>query len=147
MLTKIKNDLNQALKMRDEVKVATLRILLAETTNARIAKGGKLSDEDIISVIQKEVKKRKEAAAGFRSGGREESAKVEEKEMAVLESYLPLQLSDEELTKVVETTITELGVSSIPSEMGKVIGSVLGQVKGQADGGRVSAIVKAKLSR
>ncbi|MBI2601034.1 GatB/YqeY domain-containing protein [Candidatus Daviesbacteria bacterium] len=146
MLTeKIQNDLKESLKSRDQVKVSTLRILLAEINNTRIAKGIELADEDIISVIQKEVKKRKEAAEGFRSGGREESAQVEEQELAVLEFYLPAQLSDEELTKIVESTITEVGANLI-SDMGKVIGSVMGKVKGRADGARVSALVKQKLS-
>ncbi len=144
LIEKIQTDLNQALKDHEAVKVSTLRILLAEIKNTQIAKGQDLSDEDIVGVIQKEAKRRKEAAAGFRSGDREESAKIEEEELAVLESYLPQQLTDEELTKIVESTITELGASSV-SDMGKVIGAVMGKVKGQADGGRVSGIVKGKL--
>lgn len=144
MLEKIQNDLKESLKAHDEVKVSTLRILLAEIKNAQIAKGQELTDKEIVVVIQKEAKRRKEAAAGFRSGGREESAKVEEQELGVLESYLPQQLTDEELTKIVEDTIKELGATTV-SDMGKVIGSVLAKVKGQSDGGRVSAIVKEKL--
>lgn len=145
MVDKIQADLKQAQLARDEVKVSTLRLLLSEIKNTEIAKGNSLSDEDIVSVVQKEVKKRKEAAAGFRSGGREEAALKEEAEAEILEGYLPEQLSNEELTKIVETTITELGATSI-SDMGKVIGAVMGKVKGQTDGGSVSSIVKDRLS-
>lgn len=145
MVDEIANALKQAQLDRDEAKVSTLRLLLSEIKNAEIAKGEPLSNEDIVSVVQKEVKRRKEAAAGFRSGGREESALKEEAELKILEAYLPAQMQLEELTKIVEDTITEVGGSSI-SDMGKVIGAVMGKVKGQADGGTISAIVKSKLT-
>lgn len=146
LLDQIQSDLKEAQLARDEVKVSTLRLLLSEIKNKEISKGGVLSDEEIVAIIQREVKKRKEAAAGFRSGGREESAVKEELEAKVLEAYLPSQLGTEELTKIVEETITELGASSI-SDMGKVIGAVMGKVKGRADGGIVSQLVKSKLVR
>lgn len=145
MVDKIQADLKQAQLSRDEISVSTLRLLLSEIKNLEIAKGSSLSDEDIISVVQKEVKKRKEAAAGFRSGAREEQALKEETESRVLESYLPAQLSNEELTKMVEVAITEVGATSM-SDMGKVIGVVMGRVRGQADGGSVSSLVKERLS-
>lgn len=146
MLDDLQNDLKQAQLDRNEVKVSTLRLLLSEIKNAEIAKGSALSDEDIITIVQREVKKRKEAAIGFRNGGREESALKEESELKILETYLPAQMSIEELTKVVDETINELGASSI-TDMGKVIGSVMGKVKGKAEGSSVSALVKEKLSK
>lgn len=145
MLDKLQEDLKEAQLKRDEVKVSTLRLLLSEIKNAEIAKGGKLSDEDTVSVIQREVKKRKEAATGFRSGGREDAALKEEAEQKVLESYLPAQISNDQLTKIIEDTITEVGAKSM-ADMGKVMGAVMGKVKGQADGGMVSYLVKEKLS-
>lgn len=145
MAINIAEDLKQAQLARDEVKVSTLRLLLSEVKNQEIAQSKELSEEDIVSVVQKEIKKRKEAAIGFRSGDREESALKEEAELKVLEVYLPVQMEVEELTKIVEDTITEVGASSI-QDMGKVIGSIMGKVKGRADGGTVSAIVKQKLS-
>lgn len=145
MLAKIQEDLKQAQLARDEVKVSTLRLLLSEIYNGEIAKGGQLTDQDLISIIQKEVKKRKEAALGFRSGDREEQAQSEEAELKVLEGYLPVQLPTEELTKIVESSINEVGAKSI-ADMGRVIGAVMGKVKGQADGSMVSALVKEKLS-
>lgn len=114
MLDQIQQDLKQAQLARDEVKVSTLRLLLSEINNARIAlrqSSGQASitEDQIIAVIQREVKKRKEAAASFRQGGREDSAQKEEAELKVLEGYLPAQMSDGELTGVVSQAITEVG--------------------------------------
>ena len=141
----IQEQLKQAMLAKDEVKVGTLRMLVSEIRNAQIARGHDLSDEEILEVVAKEVKKRKEAALGFRQGGREESALQEEAELKMVEGYLPEQMSDEELTKIVEEAITRTGASAV-SDMGKVIGMVMGQVKGQAEGSRVSALVKQRLS-
>jgi len=143
MLDKLQNDLKNAQLGLDEIKVSTLRLLLSEIHNAKIQKG-EVSEADVISVIQREVKKRKEAAEGFRQGGRQEQAGKEDTEAKILEGYLPAQLSDEELTEIVDGAIKELGATGI-SDMGKVIGAVMGKVSGQADGGRVSGIVKEKL--
>ena len=145
MVDNIQSDLRKAQLARDGVKVSTLRLLLSEIKNAEIQKGGSLSDEDIISAVRREVKKRKEAAASFRQGGREEQAQKEEAELKVLEGYLPKQVSDEELTGIVDQAITEVGAESL-ADMGKVMGAVMGKVAGKADGGRVSELVKGKLS-
>lgn len=144
MIDQIQKDLKEAQLARDERKVSTLRLLIAEINNARIDKG-ELTDIDITQIIQREVKKRKEAAEGFRSGNRENSAKEEEAEAKILGTYLPQQLSDEELTKIIEEVINEVDAKSM-ADMGKVIGQVMSKVSGQADGGRVSGIVKQKLS-
>lgn len=114
MLTdKISLDLREAQLARDEIKVSTLRLLLSEIKNAEITKGGVLTNEEIVSVIQKEVKKRIEAASSFRTGGREESAQKEEAEQKILLIYLPSQLSNDQLTKIVEESINEIGASSL----------------------------------
>ncbi|OGE36956.1 hypothetical protein A3B45_03795 [Candidatus Daviesbacteria bacterium RIFCSPLOWO2_01_FULL_39_12] len=145
-LDRLQQDLKDAQLARDEVKVSTLRLLLSEIKNAEIAKGGSLADEDIVGVIQREVKKRKEAAEGFRKGDREEQAQKEESELTILQIYLPAQLTNEELTKLVDETINEAGAQSL-ADLGKVMGMVMGKVKGQADGGAVSALVKERLSK
>lgn len=146
LLSKLQEDLKAAQLLKDEVKVSTLRLLLSEIHNLEIQKGEELlADADVIFVIQREVKKRKEAMVAFRSGGRSDQAQKEEAEMKILENYLPAQLSNEELTAIVENSITELGANQI-SDMGRVIGAVMGKVAGKADGGTVSAIVKGKLS-
>lgn len=145
MVDKLQNDLKVAQLARNEIKVSTLRLLLSEIKNAEISKGGQLTDDDVVVIIQREVKKRKEAATGFRTGGREEQAQKEEIELKILEGYLPQQLSDKELTGIVDQAITEVGASSV-ADMGKVMGTVMGKVAGKADGGRVSALVREKLS-
>ena len=145
-LDRLQQDLKDAQLARDEVKVSTLRLLLSEIKNAEIAKGGSLADEDIVGVIQREVKKRKEAAEGFRKGDREEQAQKEESELTILQIYLPAQLTNEELPKLVDRTINEAGAQSL-ADLGKVMGMVMGKVKGQADGGAVSALVKERLSK
>lgn len=146
LIDALQNDLKNATLARDEVKVSTLRLLLSEVRNAEIQKGpdAQASDEDIISVIQREVKKRREAASAFRAVGREDSALKEESELKILEGYLPQQLSIEELTKIVLETISEIEASS-NAEIGRVIGAVMSKVKGRADGSLVSHVVKEKL--
>lgn len=144
-LDKIQSDLKIAQLAKDELKTSTLRLLLAEIHNQEIQNRAPLDEEGIVSVIQREVKKRKEAANGFRAGGRDEQAIREDEEAKILQEYLPAQISDEELTNLVSGTITELGATSL-ADMGKVIGVVMDKVAGKADGGRVSALVKEKLN-
>lgn len=145
LLDQIQNDLKSAQLAKDEIKVSTLRLLLSEIKNGEIAKGEPLFDADMIPIIRREAKKRKEAAEGFRLGNREEAAIREEAELRILESYLPANLSNEELTGLVEEVINEVGASSI-ADMGKVMGVVMGKVAGRADGTTVSNLVKDKLS-
>jgi uncharacterized protein YqeY len=145
MEDKLKEDLKQAQLMENELVVATIRLLISEIRNAQIAQGEALTDDQILGVIQKELKKRREAAEGFRLGKREEMAEREEAEAAVLQKYLPAQMSDEELTKVINEVITELGAKEI-KDMGRVIGAVRAKVGSAADGGKISQIIKEKLS-
>ncbi len=146
MESKLREDLKQAQLNRDELKVSTLRLLISELTYAKVAKKAEeLSDEEVISVIQKAVKQRKESIDSFKKGGREDLASKEEDELKVLETYLPEQISDEELTKVIGEAITNTGASSM-QDMGKVIGMVMGQVGQKVEGARVSSLVKERLS-
>lgn len=144
LIDQIHEQLKNAQLAREEVKVSTLRLLISEVKNSEISKGHTLSDEEILEVIAKEAKKRKESIVSFRGGGREELAQKEEAELAILETYLPQQMSDEELTKLVDQSITEIGASSI-ADMGKVMQAVMAKAKGLADGNRVSSLVKTKL--
>lgn len=148
LLETIQSDLKQAQLDKNELKVSTLRLLLSEIHNAEIRKETdekSLSDEEIIVVIQKEVKKRKEAEIGFIQGGRVDSAQKEEKEAEILLKYLPEQLTDEDLQKIIDQVVSETGAKEI-SDMGKVIGKVLSQVAGKADGARISNLLKKKWS-
>lgn len=146
MEDRIKEDLKQAQLQKDDLKVSTLRLLLSEIHNLRIAKGDALEDKDIILVLQREIKKRKEAALGFRAGGREDQAKKEEAETSLLQEYLPAQLSNEELTNIVDAAINELAAKSL-ADMGQVMGRVLSQVGQSAEAARVSEIVRSKLNQ
>ena len=148
LLDQLQNDLKKAQVARDEVKVSTLRLLLSEIHNAEIAlrqDSLDLADQDIITLIQREVKKRKEAAVGFRQGGREVQAQKEELEAKVLEGYLPSELNNDQLTKIVTRAINEIGAKTL-ADMGKVMGVVMSKVQGRADGGTVSALVKERLT-
>lgn len=146
LIDKISTNLKEAQLARDDVRVSTLRLLISEIHNLEIQKGGKLSDQDFLVVVGREAKKRKEAAAGFRAGGREETALKEEAELKILEEYLPKQVSNEELTKIVLETINEVGAKSM-ADMGKVMGAVMAKVTGRADGTTVSNLVKERLSK
>lgn len=140
----IRQDLKTAMLAKDETAVMTLRMLLSEVKYLEVAKG-ELTDSDYISVIQKELKKRREAAEGFRKGGREESALKEENEAKILEKYLPQQMTDQQLQSLVEEVINELGATSM-SDMGKVMAQVMSKAGQSVEGSRVSSMVRQKLA-
>jgi uncharacterized protein len=144
LLNQLQDDLKTAMLAKEEAKVSALRMLISAVRYTGNGRDQEFSDDQVISVVQKEIKKRKEAAEGFRAGGREEQAQKEEAEAGMLEKYLPAQLSDEELTKIVEDTINEVGAKSM-QDMGRVIGTVMGKIGTGADGGRVSGMVREKL--
>jgi uncharacterized protein YqeY len=139
-------DLNTAMKARDEVTTATLRMALTAITNEEVAgkAARELSDDEVLRVLTREGKKRREAAEAFDSAGRDELAARERAEGEVLERYLPAQLGDEELTELVRAAVAESGASSM-REMGAVMKLVQPQVAGRADGKRVSDEVRRQL--
>ena len=145
----ISDDLKASMKARDKARTGALRMLLASLKNAAVAEGkgpqGELSDEAVVKLVQTEVKRRREAAAAFRDGGRDESAAAEEAEAEVYAAYLPAQLGDDELTAIVDETITEVGASG-PQDMGQVMKAVMPKVQGRADGSRVSGVVTQRLA-
>src|ERR1700753_2541013 len=134
------------MKARDEVRVATLRMALTAVSTAGTAGDSHqdLSDDDVLGVLSRETKKRRESAEAFDGAGRTELADRERAEQAVLETYLPAQLSDDELTGLVAAAITETGAEG-PKQMGQVMKTVQPQVAGRADGRRVSAEVRRQL--
>jgi uncharacterized protein YqeY len=140
-------DLNAAMKARDEVTVATLRMALTSVTNEEVAgkQARELSDEDVLRVLTREAKKRREAAEAFDAAGRTELATRERAEGEVLDRYLPAQLSDDELAGLVTAAIAEAGASS-PRDMGAVMKIVVPRVAGRADGKRVSDEVRRRLA-
>ena len=144
----LRSDLTSAMKARDELRSATIRMALTAITNEEVA--GKvareLSDDEVLKVLGREVKKRKEAAEAFAGAGRAEQAAREVAEGEVLSAYLPAQLSDEELHALVDAAVAESGAEG-PRAMGAVMKVLTPRVAGRADGSRVAAAVKAKLSQ
>ena len=139
---RINTDIIDAMKKKETLRLDTLRLLKAEIMKFEVSGKTKkeAEDDDIIPLISRQIKQRREAAEQFRKGNREEMALKEERETKILEEYLPPQLSAEELEKIVQETITQLGTKD-KSAMGKIMGAVMGKVKGQADGNAVKSIV------
>jgi len=160
---KIQSDLTQALKRGDEITRSTLRMLLAailskekekrykiskgepKLTEKELTEKSCLTDEEVIEVISSEIKKRKEAILGFEKGERKELAEKEKSEMEILGKYLPEQLSEEEIERLVKEAIEEVGAEDI-KDMGKVMAVLMPKVKGKADGNIISRTVKEFLS-
>jgi uncharacterized protein YqeY len=140
-------DLTTAIKARDELTAATLRMALTAVTTEEVAgkQARTLSDDEVLAVITREAKKRREAATAFDDAGRKELADRERAEGEVLARYLPEQLSDDEIASLVLDVIAELGASG-PQAMGQVMTAVLPRVAGRAEGGRVAAEVKRQLT-
>jgi len=139
------DDMKAAMKSGDKHTLEAIRLLRSELKNASIAKGKDLSDEDVIGVLSKEAKKRKESLEIFKKGGREDLAKKEARELELIYSYLPEALSSEALEEIINNAIQEVNAVSI-KEMGKVMSIVMSQIKGRAEGGVVQEMVKKKLS-
>ncbi|MQY14975.1 putative protein YqeY [Streptomyces sp. RB5] len=147
---KLQDDLTAAIKGRDELRSATLRMTLAAITKEEVAgkEARTLSDDEVQKVIAREAKKRREAAEAFEKGGRAESAARELAEGEVLDAYLPQQLSDEELASVVTQAVGEAKAAGAegPRAIGAVMKIVNPKVAGRAEGGRVAAAVKKALA-
>lgn len=140
LLEQVKDDVKSALKAGEKDRVHALRLIANE-----LQKAAKENGADDVEVLQRERKRRLEAAEAYRDGDRTDLAEAEEREAEIIESYMPAQLSDDELSAIVGDAVAESGASS-PQEMGKVMALVMPKVKGRADGKRVSAAVKEKLT-
>jgi len=143
----VQSDLHDAMRARDKVRSGVLRMALTSITNEEVSgkEARELSDDEVLKVLAKEAKKRKEAATAYRDAGHPERAEAEEAELVVLEAYLPAQLGDEELQAIVAQAVAETGATGMP-QMGQVMKAAQGLVAGRADGGRVAAAVKAALA-
>ena len=142
---RIADEMRAAMKTREQTRVSTLRMLMAGMKNTQVEKGHELDDEEVLEVIAREAKRRRESMEAFEKGGRAELVEKEAAELAVLESYLPKRLSEEELRSLVDEAIAESGASS-PKDMGNVMKVLMPKVKGRADGTAVSAAVRARLA-
>ncbi|WP_367133391.1 GatB/YqeY domain-containing protein [Saccharothrix sp. HUAS TT1] len=149
---RLQADLTVAIKGRETVRAGALRMTLAALTTEEVSgkSARELTDDEVLKVITREVKKRKEAAEAFAGAGRTEQAELERAESTVLEAYLPAQLGDDELAALVDAAVDQvadqLGERPGQRQMGQVMKVVNAQVAGRAEGGRVAAAVKAKLA-
>ncbi|MEO6018799.1 MAG: GatB/YqeY domain-containing protein [Knoellia sp.] len=143
----LRSDLHDAMRAKDKVRAGTLRMTLTAITNAEVAgtQAKELSDDEVLKVIAKEAKKRKESSTAYTDADRPELAATEDAELAILEAYLPKQLDDSELERIVRTAVESTGASSM-AQMGQVMKAAQDEIAGRADGGRVAAIVKQVLA-
>lgn len=149
-MTKIElqEELKQSMLARNELKTSVLRMLLSGINYYEIQKGGAgytASDEDVMSVVQSEGKKRRDSIEQYTNANRMDLADKEKAELDILSAYLPAQMGEEEVRKLVEEAVTSTGATSM-QDMGKVMGALMPKVKGKADGTLVSNIVKEKLA-
>ena len=142
---RINGDLRQAMKEKDENRRSTLRLVLASIQNAEIAKQKKLDDADVLSVLAREAKQRKESIESFKQGNRPDLATKEEEELAIITGYLPTQLSRDEIIEMAKKVITDAGATGI-RDKGKVMSQIVPQTKGKAEGKDVSDVVTELLS-
>ena len=144
--TQVQGDLHDAMRAKEKVRAGTLRMVLTSITNEEVSgnEHRELGDDEVLKVIAKEAKKRKEAATAYRDAGRDELAEREEAELDILETYLPAQLGDDELRAIVADAVAETGATGM-QQMGQVMKVAQARVAGRADGGRVAAVVKDSL--
>ena len=144
LLDKITQDLNTYLKNNNPIAVSALRLLLSSIHNAEIAKGRKLTDEDISAEVAKDVKRHKESITAFEKGQRMQLAQKEKAELLVLQNYLPKPMEEAEIEQIIDEVITRTKPESL-ADMGKVMSEVMAKVAGKADGSKVAEMVKSKI--
>lgn len=137
--------MRDAMRARDERRTQTLRMAMAAAHNQRIAKGRDLSDDEVVEVLTKQVKQRRESIAMYRDAGREDRAASEEAEAAILAEFLPAQLSEDEVEALARAAIAETGAGS-PADLGRVMGALSPRTRGRADGRMVSEVVRRLLT-
>ena len=137
--------LKDAMRARDEAKMATLRLVLTAIKKREKETRSLLEDQEVISVITSQIKQRRESIEQYRKAGREDLAQTEENELQILQDYMPEQASEEEISNTLDEIIAEVGAVSM-KDMGKVMKAAMAKLAGKAEGGAINAMVKAKLS-
>lgn len=145
LIAQLEEELRTAMRERESARRDALRLMLSSLRSAEKELQRPLSDDEELQVLQRERKRRIEAAEAFRSGGREQQAEAEDAELAILEEFMPEPLSEEELERIVDDAIAECGATSI-RDLGRVMADVMPQVAGRADGSAVSQLVREKLA-
>lgn len=143
----LKDQLKESMLAKDELRTSVIRFILSGITYYEISIGGagyEATDEDVMTVIQKEVKQRKDSIEAYEKAGRQDLVDKEKAELAILQTYLPQQMSEEEVKKIIEAAIQETGATSL-SDMGKVMSALMPKVKGKADGSLISKLVREAL--
>jgi uncharacterized protein YqeY len=141
---RLQQEMREALKAGEKLRLGALRMLAASVKNREVELRHELSDEELVEVASREVKRRKEAAEAYDGAGRPELAAKEREEQAVLEAYLPAQLDEEAVRALIDEAVEATGASG-PGDLGKVMGYVMGKAKGRVDGGTVNRLVRAHL--
>jgi len=142
---RLTDDLKQAMRQGDERRKSTIRLVRAAITNAEIERGEELSDDEVLAIIAKEAKQRRESVTEFARGGRQDLVDQEEEELQILLSYLPAQMSRDEIEAAARQVIAEVGATSM-AQMGEVMRRLMPQLKGKADGSLVNQVVKEILT-
>ena len=137
-------DLKDAMREKDKVRLSAIRMIQTAITEKEKAGTGAATEDDVLAIVAKQAKQRRDSIAQFEAAGRDDLAAHEAAELAVIEAYLPAQATDEEIRTVVDAVVARTGATSM-KDMGKVMGPAMGQLKGVAEGGRVQAAVKAAL--
>ena len=145
LIEEIDDELKDAMRARDAERRDTLRLILNALKGSQKELQRPLSEDEELLVLQRERKRRVEAAEAFRAGGREEQAEAEERELAILEEFMPALLSEEEVEDIVDDVIAEVGATSM-ADLGRVMADVMPQIAGRADGSAVSQLVREKLA-
>jgi uncharacterized protein YqeY len=144
MIDRLKSDLSQAMKSGDKTAVSVLRMVLSAARYASIEEKRELSDDELLALIQKSIRTRRESVEAFRKGNREDLALREEAEIALLERYLPAQMGAEELARAVDQLLAEMGITQ-KKEMGRAMKEFMARHRGVADGKAVNALIAARL--
>jgi uncharacterized protein len=145
LIAEIEDELKDAMRARDAERRDALRLILNALKGSQKELQRPLTEDEELQVLQRERKRRLEAAEAFRSGGREEQAEAEERELEILEEFMPEPLSEDEIEEIVDDVIAEVGATSM-ADLGRVMADVMPQVAGRADGSQVSQIVREKLA-
>ena len=142
----LSHDLKEAMRAKDRLRLGAVRLLSAAILEREKSGGGDVTENDLIAIVQKQAKQRRDSIEQFRSAGRDDLADIEVAELAIIEQYLPAQLSDEEIRTTVEQIVEQTGASGM-QDMGRVMGQAMQALRGKADGNRVRQAVEAQLER
>jgi uncharacterized protein YqeY len=145
ILQQLTEDMKQAMKAQEKLKLSTIRMLISQLKNEKIDSGKDLAPDEEIQILMNAVKKRKEAMEAYQKGNRQDLVEKEQQELVIIQQYLPAQMSDEEIAKQIDDIIQSTGASSI-RDLGKVMSEAMKALKGKADGKKVQQLVREKLA-